>query len=122
LAVAIIGAALAGIGNGLEAVAARTLLQEHVEQSWMAMIMSLNESVFSAMPGAGILLGGGIAALAGTRVSLAVAGVGALGVALAAWTVLRVTAGGGLPGEDGAQPAAATEPAGPASRAPEKVG
>src|SRR5262249_52486837 len=45
LALAICGAALAGTGNGVEAVAARTTLQEQVQPEWMALIMSLNESV-----------------------------------------------------------------------------
>ena len=45
----------------------------------MALIMSLNESMFQAMPGAGIVLGGAITALAGPRVALAVAGGGRAG-------------------------------------------
>ena len=48
LAVAIPGAALAGVANGLEAVAVKTALQEQVEQRWMALIMSLSESTFSS--------------------------------------------------------------------------
>lgn len=89
LAVALIGAAVGGIGNGVEAVAARTALQEHVEADWMAMIMSLNESMFQAMPGAGILIGGVVTALTSPRVALAVAAVGALTVSLVAWALLR---------------------------------
>jgi hypothetical protein len=88
LGVAIAGAAIAGGGNGVEAVAARTTLQEQVEQRWMAMMMSLNESLFQAMPGLGILIGGGLTALAGTRVALAAGGGGALVVAVAALVVL----------------------------------
>jgi MFS family permease len=88
LGVAIAGAALAGGGNGVEAVAARTTLQEEVEQRWMAMIMSLNESLFQAVPGLGILIGGGLTAVAGTRAALAAGGGGALVVALAALVVL----------------------------------
>jgi predicted MFS family arabinose efflux permease len=93
LAVAIPGAALAGVANGLESVAVRTALQEQVEQRWMALIMSLSESIFQAVPGGGILIGGAIAAIAGPRVALAVAGGGALVVATVAWTVLRTQAG-----------------------------
>jgi len=86
--VAIAGAAIAGVGNGVEAVAARTTLQEHTEQEWMAMIMSLNESLFMAMPGAGILIGGALTALAGTRAALAVGGAGAFAMAVAAAALL----------------------------------
>ncbi len=89
LAVAVVGAAVAGLGNGIEAVAMRTALQEQVEAHWMALIMSLNETIFQAVPGGGILLGGAIAALAGARVALGVAGAGALLVAAAAWIVLQ---------------------------------
>jgi predicted MFS family arabinose efflux permease len=93
LAVAIPGAALAGVANGLESVAVRTALQELVEQRWMALIMSLSESIFQAVPGAGILIGGAIAATAGPRVALAAAGGGALVVASLAWTMLRAQTG-----------------------------
>jgi MFS family permease len=89
LAVAIIGAAIAGTGNGVEAVAARTSLQEHVEQQWMAMVMSLNESLFQAVPGLGILIGGTLTAVTGTRVALGVAAGGAFAVTGLAWIVLR---------------------------------
>lgn len=91
LPVAIIGCAIAGAGNGVETVSARTALQEHVEPEWMAMMMSLNESLFESMPGIGILIGGALAALASPRTALGVAGVGALLVTAAAWFVLRPT-------------------------------
>ena len=90
LAVAIPGAALAGVANGLEAVAVKTALQEQVEQRWMALIMSLSESLFQAVPGLGILIGGAITAMAGPRTALAVAGCGALIVSAVAWTALRL--------------------------------
>lgn len=89
LAVALIGAVIGGLGNGVEAVAARTALQEQAEANWMVMIMSLNESMFQAMPGAGILIGGVITALTNPRVALVAAAVGALGVSFAAWALLR---------------------------------
>src|SRR5437764_3208083 len=65
LLVAIVGAAIAGVGNGIQAVSARTALQEAVEAPWMAMMMSLNESLFQLVPGAGILLGGVLTAASG---------------------------------------------------------
>lgn len=88
LAVALVGAAIAGLGNGIEAVAARTTLQEHIEERWMAMMMSLNESMYQAVPGVGIVIGGALAALATPRFALAVAGVGSLLVTAVAWMVL----------------------------------
>ncbi len=88
LALAIVGAAIAGIGNGVEAVAARTALQEATEERWMALMMSLNESMFQSVPGAGILLGGTITALGSPRAALAVAGAGSLLVTVVAWFAL----------------------------------
>ena len=45
LAVAIGGAAVGGVGNGTMFVANRTALQEAVDDRWMALMMSLNESI-----------------------------------------------------------------------------
>ena len=58
-------------------------------RSWMAVMMSVNESMFQLIPGLGILLGGAIAALAGPRVALGVAGLGSLVVMVAVWVALR---------------------------------
>ena len=88
LIMALVGAAIAGVGNGIVSVAARTALQEEVEDRWMAMIMSLYEVVYQSVPGAGILLGGGITALGGPRLALAVAGIGSLAIASVAWLAL----------------------------------
>jgi MFS family permease len=88
LAVAIIGAAFAGVGNGVEAVAARTALQEVTSSEWMALVMSFAESTQQVSPGVGILLGGGVAALAGPRSALAVGAVGAFVIAVAARAIL----------------------------------
>ncbi len=114
LALAICGAALAGTGNGVEAVAARTTLQEQVDPEWMALIMSLNESLFQAIPGVGIVLGGVITAAAGTRAALTIAGAGALVVAVAAWTLL----GGTLAIRRSRSPADRSQAIGCRSRAP----
>ena len=97
LTVAVIGAVAGGAGNGIEAIAAHTELQEQTEQRWMALTMSLNESVTQAAPGVGIVIGGIIAALAGPRIALAAAGVGALMVTVAAWIVLRPATAGRRP-------------------------
>jgi hypothetical protein len=100
LAVAIVGAASAGVGNGVVAVAARTALQEETEERWMALMMSLNESLFQSVPGAGILLGGAITALGSPRTALAVAGAGSLAVTLAAWIALAPLSKSAPPSEN----------------------
>jgi MFS family permease len=92
LAVAIAGSIIAGAGNGVEAVAARTALQEQVEGQWMALMMSFNESLTQSVPGLGILVGGALATLASARAALGVGGVGGLIVTCAAWVLLGPTA------------------------------
>jgi predicted MFS family arabinose efflux permease len=89
IVLAVVGAGLGGVGNGIGSVAARTALQEHTSQRWMAMVMSLNEAIGQAAPGVGILLGGVITALANPRVALAIAGAGSLAFTIAVWVVLR---------------------------------
>ena len=88
LAVAVVGAAIAGIGNGVESVAVRTAIQEEAEEQWMALMMSLYEALFQSVPGAGIVIGGAITALGSPRAALAVAGAGSLVVTVAAWFAL----------------------------------
>jgi MFS family permease len=85
---AVAAAAVAGVGNGVEAVAARTALQELVEERWMALVLSFSESLNEAAPGVGIVLGGAIATLSNSRVALAVGAAGAVVVAITAWAVL----------------------------------
>lgn len=89
LGVALAGAALAGLGNGIEAVAARTAVQELTEPSWMALTMSLTGSIEQAVPGVGIVLGGVLTAISGPRLALGVAAIGAAVVTVAGWSVLR---------------------------------
>jgi len=79
---------VAGAGNGVEVVAARTAVQEQTEAAWMALVMSFSESLSEAMPGIGILLGGAIAALATPRAALATAGGGALVIAAFVWAMV----------------------------------
>jgi predicted MFS family arabinose efflux permease len=95
IVVAAAGAALAGVGNGVEAVSIRTALQELAEPRWIARVMGLQESIMQAVPGVGIVLGGVITALASTRAALAVAGAGALAIVAASWIVLRPRAPAG---------------------------
>jgi len=102
LVVAVIGSALAGIGNGVESVAARTTIQERTPDRWMARVMGLNEAITQAAPGVGIVLGGLIAALTGPRVAFAVAGAGSLAITGVVWVVLRPRAA--VRGESGDGP------------------
>jgi MFS family permease len=78
LPLALIGAAVAGAGNSVEWVAAKTAVQERTPDRWMAMVMGLTESTSQLAPGLGILLGGVITALATSRVAFAVAAGGSL--------------------------------------------
>jgi hypothetical protein len=92
LGVAIAGAAIAGVGNGTVFVASRTTLQEAVRPQWMALMMSLTESIIQGVPGAGILIGGALAAIAGPRAALALGAVGSIAVGFAVWLELRRSA------------------------------
>ena len=94
LGVALAGAALAGAGNGIEGVAARTAVQELTAPGWMALTMSLTGSIEQAVPGIGIILGGALTAISGPRLALAVAAVGAAVVTAAGWSMLRPAAAG----------------------------
>jgi MFS family permease len=89
LGVAVGGSVIAGVGNGIETIAARTTLQERTEERWMAMVMSFADSLYPMITGVGIVTGGVIAALAGPRVALATAGAGALAVTVIVWVALR---------------------------------
>jgi hypothetical protein len=95
LAVAIAGSAIGGVGNGTMFVASRTALQEAVTETWLAMMMGLTESIIQGLPGAGILLGGALAASAGPRAALAVGGIGALATSVVIWVVLKAQVVGG---------------------------
>jgi MFS family permease len=100
---AVVGAAVAGVGNGVQIVAMRTALQEATPERWMALILSLNESTMQAAPGIGILIGGGLAALAGPRAALAAGAGTSLIVGIAMWVRLS--------GSEAAQAAPASAPA-----------
>jgi MFS family permease len=84
LAVALVGAALAGAGNSLEWVAWRTAVQERSPDRWMALVMSLTDSMSMLAPGVGIVLGGMIAQLASSRAAFGVAAAGSFLFAAAA--------------------------------------
>jgi predicted MFS family arabinose efflux permease len=81
LAIAMAGAAVGGAGNSVEWVAVRTWVQERTPEEWMALIMSLSESIAQLAPGLGIVAGGVITAVSGPRAALAVAAIGSLAFA-----------------------------------------
>jgi hypothetical protein len=97
---ALAAAAVGGIGNGIESIAARTGLQEQVREEWMARIMSLYDSLIEALPGLGFLVGGAVTALAGSRTALVVAGAGALATTAAIGAIVPGPAGSGGPATD----------------------
>ncbi len=72
LAVALIGAVLIGISNGLNTVLFTVELQEIVPQSWMALASSLNQSLLLLAPGIGIALGGVLGSLVSVRFAFGV--------------------------------------------------
>ncbi len=93
IAIAAVGAAVGGAGNGVHAVATRTALQEQVKHDLMALVISLNESLSQAAPGVGIVLGGALAQVVDARFAFGVAGVGSLVVMAAVSILLRPGAG-----------------------------
>lgn len=109
LLVAVIGAAIAGIGNGVESIAVKTAVQERTTDSWMALVMSLNDSLSQLAPGLGILLGGVVTALATSRIAFGLAAAGSAAFAAAVPLVLRQ--GGGQLADPG--PASRSAPGQP---------
>lgn len=103
IAIALVGAVLGGIGNGVESVSMQTAIQERTPERWMAVIMSLNEAIANVAPGLGILIGGVITALTSPRIGLATASVGSLAFAVLALFSLRsagISSGRGKPDPD----------------------
>jgi MFS family permease len=69
---------LGGIGNGLHWVAVVTAVQEATEERFQGRVAGLLESLVTAAPGVGFLLGGAITSLTDPRVALFVSGTGVL--------------------------------------------
>ncbi len=99
IVVAVAGAAVGGVGNGVWSISSMTALQEYTGRRWMALVMSLSQSIVQAAPGIGILLGGALSELYNPRVALAVGAAGSLVFACMAWVVLRPAAIGKPPVE-----------------------
>lgn len=89
LLVACAASVLGGLGNGVQWIALVTAVQELTRATYQARVLALLEALASAMPGAGFLLGGAIAAIFDPRASYAVAGAGVLAVAALAVAALR---------------------------------
>jgi MFS family permease len=89
LAIALVGAAIGGGGNSVESIAARTAVQERAPDRWMALMMSLMDSMSQLAPGVGIVLGGVITALTTSRAAFGVAAAGSLALAAAVPFALR---------------------------------
>jgi Major Facilitator Superfamily len=104
LLLAAIGAAVGGVGNAVVSTATRTAVQARTPMRWIALMMSLNESITQLAPGLGIVLGGVITALASTRAAFGVAAAGSLLFAVSALVVMRPSLM--TPPPDDAEPAA----------------
>jgi MFS family permease len=80
LAVACLAAAVGGAGNGVQWVALVSSVQELTAPSMQARVMGVLESIGSAMPGVGYLLGGLIATGFSPRATFLIAGAGVLAI------------------------------------------
>jgi MFS family permease len=98
LALACAASVVGGAGNGVLWVSSISAVQELTVSGMQARVMSILESISTAMPGIGFAVGGAIAAIASPRVTFFVAGAGVfaiLAVAVPAlgdnWLKRRVT-------------------------------
>jgi MFS family permease len=88
LVIACAASILGGVGNGVQWVGIVTAIQELTRSQYQARVIAFLESVASAMPGLGFVIGGAVAAIFNPRVSYAVAGFGVLAVlAFAVWSL-----------------------------------
>lgn len=88
LAVACAAAALGGAGNGVQWVAVISSVQELTETTMQARVIGVLESIGSAMPGIGYVLGGLIATGYTPRATFLVAGLGVVAIAVIAAPLL----------------------------------
>ncbi len=88
LAVACLAAFVGGGGNGVQWVTIVSAVQDLTSASMQARVISVLESLGSAMPGIGFLLGGVIATAVDPRAAFVVAGCGAVLTALVAAPLL----------------------------------
>jgi MFS family permease len=88
LAVACAASAVGGAGNGVQWVALVSAVQELTAQSMQARVISVLESLGSAMPGIGYVAGGLIATGYSPRVTFLVAGAGVVAIVAVAAPLL----------------------------------
>jgi MFS family permease len=111
LLVACLASALGGTGNGVQWVSLVSALQELIGAAYQARVLSLLESVASAMPGLGFVIGGAVTAVLSPRATYALAGGGVLAVVAASVAVFKRTAWEVEPAAPEAIPAQALAPA-----------
>lgn len=107
LAVACVASTLGGTGNGVQWVAVVSAVQELTAASMQARVISVLESISSALPAVGFVLGGLIATIYSPRATFAFAGIGvvvivALAVPLlgSKWPVYAATQSGSTAEDD----------------------
>jgi MFS family permease len=88
LAIACAASVLGGAGNGVQWVAVVSAVQELTIRSMQARVIGTLESVASATPGIGYLLGGVIASAWDPRATFLVAGIGVIAIVLASAVLL----------------------------------
>jgi MFS family permease len=89
LLVACLASIVGGAGNGVQWVALISAVQELTSSTYQARVIAMLESLASAMPGLGFVIGGAVAALLSPRASYAVAGLGVICVLAIGAVALR---------------------------------
>jgi MFS family permease len=115
---ACVASAVGGAGNGIQWVALITAVQQLTRADYQARVISLVESLGTAMPGLGFVIGGAVAALLSPRASFVVAGAGVLMVLAVASVTLSRANWRGEPAEDDALGAEDVLPGAAAARTP----
>ncbi len=118
LLAACLASAVGGAGNGIQWVALMTAVQQLTRADYQARVISLLESLATAMPGLGFVIGGAVAAVFNPRTSYAVAGAGVLAVLAVAFVALSRARWRGEPVADFAATAGGVLPGAVAARAP----
>ena len=118
LLVACLASSVGGAGNGIQWVALITAVQQLTRTDFQARVISVLESVGTAMPGLGFVIGGAVTAIFDPRASFVVAGAGVLAVLAIGSVALSRAGWRGEPVDDLAATAEATLPDAAVTRAP----